>query len=333
MNDSLKGVALAGRRLPFPHSISSQARAALEALVTPDGVPHNAGHPLPALDDSEAWRALQRTINAYYDAAAEAHPSAARASTETVSVGQCEVHIATPETHHWPDAVYLYMHGGAMISGGGKACRETGRRLADRHHMTCVSVDYRLPPDHPYPAALDDCLAAYRYVLQRYERVIVGGQSAGGNLAAALVAKARDSGVALPDGLILLSPEVDLTESGDSFEVNRWVDVRLPDSLMTCNLLYANGADLTHPYLSPLFADVTGWPPTFVQSGTRDLFLSNAVRMHRHLRSAGVAAQLHVFEAMPHGGFGGAPEDEELSEEIGCFLHGILGRGPALAGS
>src|SRR5262249_46997299 len=91
--------------------------------------------------------------------------------------------------------------------------------------------------------------------------------------------------------------------------------------LMQTNLLYANGHDLGHPYLSPLFADVTGFPPTFLQAGTRDLFLSNTVRMHRKLRNAGVDAELHVCEAMPHGGCGGgAPEDIEMRVEMRRFL-------------
>jgi acetyl esterase/lipase len=95
----------------------------------------------------------------------------------------------------------------------------------------------------------------------------------------------------------------------------------LPGSLMSNNLLYAAGADLSHSYLSPLFGDLTGLPATFIQSGTRDLFLSNAVRMHRALRRAGVLADLHIFEAMPHGGFGGmTPEDGELQSEIARFV-------------
>jgi acetyl esterase/lipase len=149
--------------------------------------------------------------------------------------------------------------------------------------------------------------------------VFVGGGSAGGNLAAALVARAKDEGLPLPAALVLISPEVDLTESGDSFHTNLGIDNVL-GSLMQTNLLYANGHDLGHPYLSPLFADVTGFPPTFLQAGTRDLFLSNTVRMHRKLRSAGVEAELHVFEAMPHGGFAGAPEDFEVRVEMRRFL-------------
>jgi epsilon-lactone hydrolase len=113
---------------------------------------------------------------------------------------------------------------------------------------------------------------------------------------------------------------VDLTESGDSFQTVLGIDPVLRP-LMHVNRLYANGHDLAHPYLSPLFGDVTGFPPTFLQTGTRDLFLSNTVRMHRKLRAAGVEAELHVFEAMPHGGFGGsAPEDKELTAEVRHFL-------------
>ena len=125
----------------------------------------------------------------------------------------------------------------------------------------------------------------------------------------------------MPACMVLLSPQVDLTESGDSFQTNRTIDVVLPRSLMPNNLLYANGRDLAEPFLSPLFGDLRGFPPTLLQAGTRDLFLSNTVRMHRALRRAGVAAELHVFEAMPHGGFGGGtPEDLELETEMRRFV-------------
>jgi acetyl esterase/lipase len=136
-----------------------------------------------------------------------------------------------------------------------------------------------------------------------------------------MLLRAREAGLPMPAGLVLLSPEVDLTESGDSFEVNRLVDLMLPLPLRAANLLYASGADLSDPALSPLFGDLSGLPPTLLQSGTRDLLLSNTVRMHRALRNAGVPAELHVFEAMPHGGFlGGTPEDLELSGELVRFV-------------
>ena len=159
-------------------------------------------------------------------------------------------------------------------------------------------------------------MAAYRALLSDRDagEVIVGGGSAGGNLAAALLLRARDEGLPLPAAAVLLTPEADLTESGDSFQTNLGLDNVLTQSLMPANLLYANGHDLTDPYLSPLFGDFTkGFPPTFLSTGTRDLFLSNTVLLHRKLRSAGVPADLHVLEAAGHGGFlGTAPEDREL---------------------
>ena len=101
----------------------------------------------------------------------------------------------------------------------------------------------------------------------------------------------------------------------------------LTASLAESIALYAGDHDLTDPYLSPLFGDFTrGYPPTMLQAGTRDLFLSNAVRMHRSLRSAGIDAELHVFEAMPHGGFFGAPEDAELAAEVRRFIAAHLDR-------
>ena len=153
---------------------------------------------------------------------------------------------------------------------------------------------------------------------------MVSGASAGGNLAAALCLRARDEGLPLPAGLVLVSPEADLTESGDTFATNLGIDHTL-GSLMEANLLYAAGHDLTDPYLSPLFADFAGeWPPTILTSGTRDLYLSNTVRLHRRLRAAGHAADLHVWEAMAHAGFMGAPEDLELVAELRRFVDACL---------
>ena len=189
-------------------------------------------------------------------------------------------------------------------------------------NMPVWAIDYRMPPEHPYPAALDDCLAVYQAALQERSPgdIFVGGTSAGGNLAAALLLRAKDAGLPMPAGLMLITPEVDLTESGDTFVTNNGID-NILSPLMPVNQLYADGHDLSHPYLSPLFGDVTGFPPTFLTSGTRDLFLSNTVRMHRKLRAAGVDAELHIWEAMPHGGFGGgAPEDMEMLSELQGFL-------------
>ncbi|MBB4143180.1 acetyl esterase/lipase [Rhizobium rhizoryzae] len=112
-----------------------------------------------------------------------------------------------------------------------------------------------MPPEFPFPAALDDCMCVYKHAVDTHgaERIVIGGRSAGGNLALATVVRAQDEGLDLPRAIVLLSPEIDLTESGDSFQTNKMIDVNLPTSLMPANLLYANGADLAHPYISPLF--------------------------------------------------------------------------------
>jgi epsilon-lactone hydrolase len=193
---------------------------------------------------------------------------------------------------------------------------------AARTGLHTWSVDYRMPPDFPYPTPLDDCVAVYRALLEvkRPEQIVVGGGSAGGNLAAALMLRARAEGLPMPACVLLMTPELDLTESGDTFETNEGVDTVLVSRLTASIALYSNGHDLADPFLSPLFGDVSQFPPTLLQAGTRDLFLSNAVRMHRALRAANVEAELHVWEAMPHGGFHGAPEDADIAVEVRKFV-------------
>ena len=323
MSNQKNGVVVQSRLIPFPSSISAEARASLRRLVNDDGVPLNALYTMPLPNDHAGWMKIKAVADGQYAAAVKGLAGSLRAGVETIRSGDATIHVATPETIVKPDCAYLDFHGGALVFGGGEACRAQTKMQADQHGALCYGVDYRMPPEHPYPAALDDAMAAYRHVLERHtpSRIVIGGRSAGGNLAVAILLRAKDEGLPLPAGLILLSPEVDLTESGDSFQVNQMVDVVLPGSLMRNNELYAGGSDLSHPYLSPLFGDLTGFPPTFLQSGTRDLFLSNTVRMHRALRRAGVDVELHIFEAMPHGGFqGNTPEDRELAAEVSRFV-------------
>jgi len=316
------GVKAGERLLPFPRSVSRTARAFLEQCVSEDGTPLNRKS-LPPADDLVGWRKQIAAASAALDQMAQLWSAGLTATVETVEMANCLVHIATPGDLISEAQVYLDIHGGALVNGSGNFCKWGARRAAQTHGIRCYAVDYRMPPDHPYPAALDDCLAVYRLLVERFGpgNVAVGGASAGGNLAAALMLRARDEGLSLPASLLLLTPELDLTESGDSFEVNVPADVVLCGSLMPANLLYAGGHDLTDPYLSPLFGDFTqGFPRTFLQAGTRDLFLSNAVRMHRALLRAGIPVELHVFEGMPHGLVFGSPEAAELEAETKRFV-------------
>lgn len=300
-----------------PRSISPEAQAVLAAS------PY-APAEFPTSDDPEVWRrhvAEQDARIADLFGAAGALPGIA---IHQETIAGVPVYGATPDGADGA-RVILDIHGGALFYMGGAMVAGVAAFAAASTGYAVIAPDYRMPPDHPYPAALDDCLAVYRALLDRHDaaNILVSGTSAGGNLAAALVLRARDEGLPLPAGVALLTPEVDLTESGDTFTTLLGLD-RL-SRLMPLNLRYAAGAPLDHPYLSPLFGDFTkGFPPTFLQSGTRDLFLSNTVRMHRALRNAGVDAELHVWEAMPHGGFGGTSEDAELAGELRRFARQCL---------
>ena len=318
-------LAVPAREIPIPAHISEPARIFLAAAGMQPHVP------LPEATDVETWRRAAAAWDKRILPMIEPLLAGLPIQLETIQVGACDVHVATPHGLAGPAArnAFMDIHGGALVFGGGRFAQLITIARAAALGVRVYGVDYRMPPAHPYPAPLDDCVGVYRHLLARYHRahIAVGGLSAGGNLAAATLLRARDEGLPLPAAAVLLTPELDLTESGDSFATNRIIDVALPEKLPQANALYANGADLAHPYLSPLFGDFTaGFPPTFLQSGTRDLFLSNTVRMHRALLQAGQSAELHVWEAMPHAGFGGgSPEDVEMFQAVRDFLVRVAG--------
>lgn len=314
---------LPAREIAVPASLSPQAQAVL-------GAPMPGPAPYPDLEDKAAWREYIADQDAALLGFVSQMPLAAAAGAvdvDEVIVGEARVFQVTPrDLRAADDCVYLDIHGGALIMGGGALCLTFAKILAARRGARVWSVDYRMPPDHPYPAGLEDCLAAYRALLAQYspDRIVVGGGSAGGNLATAMLLRAREEGLPMPAGLILITPELDLTESGDSFQTNLGLDAVLTSSLMPANLLYADGADLSDPYVSPLFADFAGdFPPTLITAGTRDLFLSNAVRMHWALLARNIPAQLLILEAASHSGLPGTPESDLLDRELDRFCQAI----------
>jgi epsilon-lactone hydrolase len=285
----------------------------------------------PPADDPAAWKEHAADVDNTIATALAPQIEGVEIQVESRTIDGVPVFEVTPaEVDVSGDTpILLDIHGGGLVYGSGEACRVMAVLAVARSDIWTWSPDYRMPPAHPFPASLDDCMTVYRALLARTGpgRIVVGGASAGGNLAAALLLQARDEGLPMPSCLVLLSPEADLTESGESFETNLGVDTILTSRLTDSIALCAGHHNLTEPLLSPLFGDLSGFPPTFLQTGTRDLFLSNTVRMHRALRSAGVAAELHVFEAMPHGGFHGAPEDQELAREMQRFMAEHLDHG------
>lgn len=312
------GIEVPAHRVLPPSTVSAAAQAFLSQKM--------AAPPEPDINDKEAWRehiaAGTRFLAEMLAVAAQPFP----AEIITHQVGKVAVYEIVPDSlqPEFEHCAILYCHGGAYIHGAGLAGAYMGQPLASYASMRMYSVDYRMPPDHPFPAGLNDTVEVYRWLLGRVEpeHVAVAGGSAGGGLAAAFVLKARDSGLPLPGAAVLATPESDLTQAGDTFNTNRYVDPVLVGSLDASIALYANGHDLRDPYLSPVFGDFTkGYPPTLLNCGTRDVFLSNTVILHRALLKAGVAAELHVWEAMPHGGFFGAPEDQEVFAQQADFLH------------
>lgn len=314
-----RALQLPAREIPVPRSVSEQAQRVL-AL----GPLMPAQQDWPDLEDLDGWRTLiaERDRSA---AEMTGSRSSAGADVTELEIGDARVYEIRPDSARSDDrCVYLELHGGAFIQGGGPLCRSRGIDNANRIETLSWSVDYRMPPDHPYPCALDDCLAAYRALLERRrpEEIVIGGVSAGANLPAATILRARDEGLPLPAGAVLATPVADLTGSGDTCHTNLGLDNILTGQQTAPLALYSAGHDPRHPYLSPVFGDFDkGFPPTLLMSGTRDVLLSDTVRLHRRLRAAGIAADLHVWEAAGHGGFlGRAPEDAERAVETRRFL-------------
>jgi epsilon-lactone hydrolase len=205
----------------------------------------------------------------------------------------------------------------------------------ERHgHIKVISVDYRMPPDFPYPAAMDDAMAVYREVLKTTDAKHIGifGTSTGGGMTLAMVLRAKAEGLPIPAAIAPGTPWSDMTKTGDSYFTNDMVDNVLVSNegwLGEAAKLYANGHDLKDPMLSPIYGDLHGFPPTILTTGTRDLFLSNTVRVHRKLREAGVTADLIVFEGMSHAQYlfaADAPESQEHFAEVGAFFGRFLER-------
>ncbi|CAN7480044.1 alpha/beta hydrolase [Variovorax sp. LjRoot84] len=180
--------------------------------------------------------------------------------------------------------VLVHVHGGGYVLNPGEAGTSEAILMAGFGHFKVVSIDYRMPPDHPYPAALDDAMAVYREVVKSTDpsRVAIFGTSTGGGLALAMVLRAKREGLPLPAAVAPGTPWSDMTKTGDSYFTNEMVDNVLVSHdgwLGDAAALYANGHDLKDPLLSPVYGDLAGFPPTLLTTGTRDLFLSNTVRV------------------------------------------------------
>ena len=320
-------VALQPQTIPPPKGVSEIARTYL-------ATPFWAGDRAPlAPDDLEGWKAAIAEVDRMMTPMVEHMLAVAEADVEKIVLAGVPVYVGTPRAMEAGrrNQALLYIHGGGWAFMGGAACGGQAATQASKLGLTTYAVDYRNPPEHRFPAALDDCVAVYRELLKTYrpENIVISGMSAGGNLTAATALRIRDEGLPWPAAVAMMTPCVDGEFIGDTLATNAQLDIVLkPEPMAEFWAVYAGGHDRTDPYLSPLHADFTkGFPPALLQSGTRDLLLSDTVRLHRALRTAGAEAELHVWEAMPHGGFSGiAPEDAELIVELKNFFGRHLGR-------
>lgn len=208
------------------------------------------------------------------------------------------------EREHIRRRVILYCHGGGYTSGGLGFSKVLASKLTRTTGMDVLAFDYRLAPEHPYPAAVEDGLAAWDFLMDlgfSARDVVLAGDSAGGNLALVLCLKLRGAGRALPGALLLMSPWTDMTCSGESLTGRADLDpVLTPEYIRAVREAYAGGLDPAQPLLSPLFADFTGFPPALVQVGTHEILHSDSVRLAERMSAAGGLCRLEVWEGMWH---------------------------------
>jgi epsilon-lactone hydrolase len=226
-------------------------------------------------------------------------------STETIAVDAGGVkadRIATPASRH--DRHVLYLHGGSYVAGWPGIYRDLTWRLATLCRARVLCIDYRLAPEHPFPAALDDAVAAYRWLLAQGadpHRIALMGDSAGGGLVFATMLRLRDEGVELPAAAVAVSPWTDLALTGESLRSNAAIDPLVPVELAPRVVdLYLAGADPRNPYASPLFGDPTGLPPTLILVGYDDVLRDDAVRMADKMRAGGCRVEIEVWPHMWH---------------------------------
>ncbi len=314
--------------LPAPGTVSPGMRGLIAAPLPPgwDMIPQTP----------EAWRQLAA------QSAAEVMPHLPRlraylgVSVEATSIAGVRVFIVTPNDlpPENRDRLLIHLHGGGYVLYPGEAGAGEAMLMAGFGRFRVISVDYRMPLDFPFPAALDDAVAVWRAALGMADakRMAVFGSSAGGGLALALVLRAKQEGLPLPAAIAPGTPWSDMTGDGDSYAANESVDKVLVSNrgwLGAAARLYAGPHDLREPLLSPIQGDFQGFPPAILTTGTRDLFLSNTVRAHRKLRQAGVEAALQVLEGESHAQYLAdpyAPEAKEAFEEIARFLDAHLER-------
>ena len=318
-----------GRSIPVPDTVSPEVQALIAA---PYRVPAWDANPKSA----EEWKELVATLAARGAAAQAGIREKLGVTMQPAVIGGVKAFILAPKVIPAANRnrLLVHVHGGGYVYNPGEAGTGEAALMAAYGGFKVISFDYRMPPDAPYPAAMDDAMAVWKAALkmQRPRNMAIFGTSTGGGMTLAMILRAKQEHLPLPAAIAPGTPRSDLTDTGDTYKTNEWLDnvlVSYNGYLSRAAQLYANGHDLRDPQLSPIYGDFHGFPPAILTSGTRDLFLSNTVLTHRKLREAGVDAVLQVFEGMSHAQYlfdPYAPETKEAFTEIARFFAAHLAK-------
>jgi monoterpene epsilon-lactone hydrolase len=268
--------------------VSTEQRERLDAILRQSAFPVGS-------DVNEQRRLLREAVSAQPLPADVTVTAAALNGVPTA-----EITVDGVEPRH----VVLYFHGGVYVIGDAFLAADLASQVGRRMHAKVISVDYRLAPEHPYPASVDDALSAYEALLHTGvdpSDIALAGESAGGGLAVATLVNARDRGLPLPAAAFVMSPYADLTLAGTTMETRREVDPLLSRELLQPRVAdYVSGQDAALPLISPVFADLTGLPPLIIQAGTHEVLLDDAIRLARQAAAADVEVTLEITPRVPH---------------------------------
>ncbi len=281
-----------------------------------------AGLKIPDLDKLEQYR---KDVRAGFEAYVRKAQAAFSGAIEDIEIAGVNCKQLTPANWSTDTGLCIqYAYGGGYVCGSTYEDLVITVPLAQRCDARVVMVDYRLSPEHPYPEPQQDMRQVYPTLLEQYgaARLVISGESAGGNQAIALLQHIRDSGLGMPRCAALFSPWCDLSNQGDSHFFNDGRDPTLSNSWVDIAAdLHANGQALDYPGISPLYGDMTGMPPCIITTGSCDLLLSQCLRLATKLRVAGIECDLRVMEGMWHVfEFYPIPEAERSISEVAGFI-------------
>lgn len=317
-------MTMAERTIPTPAGISLEMAQIIEH--------REIAPPLPVPSTTEEWLALQTAFDAPGIEIAQQALERLEVTYEAKQFAGVDTFFVTPKNiaPEYKDKWLVHIHGGAFVFGGGESALREAIWVANGLGAQVISVDYRQPPLHPFPAAIDDVVAVWKELIktQAAESTAIFGTSAGGNLTLATTLKLQELGLPTPGALFAGTPAVDLKETSDSWHTLKGLDAlgQREGLIQGTFEVYSGETSLDNPLLSPIYAQIDDFPPTIFVSGTRDLLLSDTVRMHRLLRSVDIESELHIYDGQSHGDYMNGiivdmPESDDALKELGQFFN------------